>query len=207
MKYVLTAWIALTFIACGTSGKVIIPQSKTLPSEEDPYTIIWSGIGKSYLYQDGGYVRSESNDYSFEVVQRRYGNSWKSIKNLHRNHPEYDGKAGERQQTMFFAIDFSRRGDQIVSVLTSSLGNGEGISDPEFREQQLQFEATGTSMFAPYNTFRITQHYQYEEGVLRETVELFTLKNGLETPFMKIEEVASIFRPSTLAGAPTSFHD
>ncbi len=197
--------IAILLASCSTSSKFIIPTSKTLPSIEDNYSIIWVGIGESYLYIEGEYVRSESNDYSFEVVQRRYGNSWKSIKNMHRIHPDYDGKAGEREQTMFFAIDFSKEGDEIVSKLSSSLGNGTGISDNEFREQTIQFSADGISSMAPFNTYRITQHYNYEKGQLMETVELFKLKDGVETPFAKIEEKASIFRPTKLESAPTKF--
>jgi hypothetical protein len=202
--YLLTA-VAIFLTACSTSNNIIIPTNNTLPSTEDNYTILWVGSGESYAYIDGKYQRSESNDYSFEVVQRRYGNSWKSIKNMHRIHPDYDGKAGEREQSMFFAIDFSNQDGEIVSTVHSSLGNGKGVSDNEFREQVIQFQLVGISSLAPYNSMRITQHYQYEQGQLLETVELFKLANGTETPFVKIEEKAVIFRPVNLDGAPTEF--
>ena len=195
----------IIFASCTTSKQVIIPTSKTLPSNDDNYIIIWSGIGESYLYKNNQYIRSETNDYSFEVVQRRYNNKWKSVKNMHRIHPDYDGKAGKREQTMFFELDFSKKGNRIVSTLNSSLGDGEGNSDNEFRKQKIQFSINGISSFAPYNTMRITQHYKYEEGVLLETVELFKLKKGKEKPFAKIEEKAFIFRPTNLDGAPTIF--
>ncbi len=206
-KFSLIAAVAIaTFLtSCGTSEKIVVPLSKTLPSIDDNYTIVWVGKGESYIYKDGKYVRSESNDYSFEVVQRRYGHTWKSIKNMHRIHPDYNGKAGPREHTMYFEIAFSKQGDKIVSKVNSSLGNGTGVSDNEFREQQLQFTADGVSSFAPYNTYRITQHYKYEEGMLLETVELFKLKDGKETPFAKIEEKAQIFRPVKLEQAPTKF--
>jgi len=208
MKNLLVLLVVLPTIllsSCSTSKEVIIPISSTLPSNDDNFTIIWSGTGEAYTYVDGQYVRSNSNDYSFEVVQRRYGNTWKSVKNMHRIHPEYNGKAGAREQTMFFEIDFSKKGNQIFSRLNSSLGVGEGTSDNEFREQQLQFSVDGISSFAPYNTMRITQHYKYEDGILLETVELFKLKDGIEEPFAKIEEKASIFRPTILKDAPTIF--
>lgn len=196
----------VTFLtSCKTSNKVIVPISKELPSTHDNYTIVWVGTGKSYVYLDGKYVRNESNDYSFEVVQRRYSNTWKSIKNMHRIHPDYDGKAGEREQTMFFEIKFSKQGEQIVSEINSSLGKGAGVSDNEFREQTIQFSAEGVSSFAPYNTYRITQQYKYEEGVLIETVELFKLEDDKETPFAKIQEKAYIFRPTKLDNAPAKF--
>ena len=197
--------IATFLTSCGTSNKIIIPLSKTLPSIDDNYTIVWVGKGESYVYLDGKYVRNESNDYSFEVIQRRYGNKWKSVKNMHRIHPDYDGKAGKREQTMFFGIDFSEQDGKILSTINSSLGSGKGVSDIEFREQTIQFAAKGVSSFAPYNTYRITQHYKYEEGLLLETVELFKIKDGKEIPFAKIEEKAYIFRPTNLENAPTKF--
>lgn len=199
--------IATFLTSCGTSEKIIVPLSKTLPSIDDNYSIVWVGKGESYIYLNGKYERNESNDYAFEVVQRRYGNTWKSIKGMHRVHPDYDGKAGKREQTMFFEIKFSKQNDKIISELNSSLGKGTGVSDVEFREQSLQFSADGVSSFAPYNTYRITQHYKYEEGMLLETVELFKLKDGIETPFAKIEEKAYIFRPTKLDNAPTKFEE
>ena len=189
--------------SCGSPNKIIVPLSSELPSVEDNYAIVWVGKGLSFLYSNGEYVRNESNDYSFEVVQRRYGNTWKSIKNMHRIHPNYDGKAGEREQTMFFNIEFTKNGKKVVSEITASLGSGSGFSDKEFREQTLQFRAEGISPYAPFNTYRITQHYKYEEGLLLETVELFKLEDGKETPFAKIEEKAHIFRPTTLESTPT----
>ena len=203
--FILATAITVFLTSCATSGKVIVPLSKTLPSIDDNYTIVWVGKGESYVFKNGKYVRSESNDYSFEVVQRRYGHTWKSIKNMHRIHPDYNGKAGPREHTMYFEIAFSKEGDKIVSKVRSSLGNGSGISDNEFREQKLQFAADGVSKFAPYNTYRITQHYKYEEGMLLETVELFKLKKGKEIPFAKIEEKAYIFRPVKLEDTPTKF--
>ena len=77
--------------------------------------------------------------------------------------------------------------------------------DQEFRQQQFQLAVDNISSFAPYNTIRITQHYQYEAGILEETVELFKLEGKTEIPFVKIEEKAFIFRPTSLEGAPTSF--
>ncbi|WP_298481267.1 hypothetical protein [uncultured Maribacter sp.] len=197
--------ITIVFASCSSSNKTIIPTSKILPTTEDNYTILWLGNGESYIYINGKYERNESNDYSFEVVQRRYGNTWKSVKNMHRIHPDYDGKSGEREQTMFFGINFTEKGNKIVSTINSSLGNGTGSTDNEFRNQTIQFSIDDISSFAPYNTMRITQHYKYEQGTLLETVELFKLKDGIETPFAKIEESAMIFRPKVLENAPTKF--
>lgn len=197
--------ILLLLASCSNTRESIIPYSPSLPSIEDNVTLVWVGQGRSYVFKEGTYVRDETNDYAFEVIQRRYGNRWESIKNMHRIHPDYDGKAGPREQTMFFRIDFSRDGDSVISQVRSSLGNGAGHSDPEFRDQCLQFSADGISTLAPYNTYRITQQYLYEAGELLETVELFKRKDGEEVPFAKVEETAVIFRPAKLDSAPTRF--
>jgi len=206
LTVLMTFIAALALSSCSSTGQSNIPESKTLLSTTDNYSIVWVGGGQAYTYVNGQYERSESNDYSFEVVQRRYGNAWKSVKNMHRIHPDYDGKSGPREQTMFFGLNFQEVDGNIVSTLKSTLGSGAGTSDKEFREQTLQFAAEGISLYAPYNTFRITQHYKYEEGLLMETVELFKLKGSLEIPFIKIEETAQIFRPVTHESAPTRFN-
>ncbi|OJJ23593.1 hypothetical protein BKI52_04320 [marine bacterium AO1-C] len=191
--------------ACSTSSKVTVPVSRALPTTQDNYTIAWLGNSEAYRYIDGKYQRDASYDYTFSVIQRRYGNTWKSIKDLHRIHPDYDGKAGERDQTMFFGIDFQQSSQGITSAIQSSLGKGSGKSDKEFREQSFVLKFENISSFAPYNTMRITQHYQYEKGILLETVELYKVKNEKEVPFMKMEEKAEIFRPARLGEAPTVF--
>lgn len=198
--------VLLVFLAaCSTRQDHAIPLSVQLPSTADNYSIIWVGTGKAYRFENGEYLRTEANDYAFEVIQRRYDNAWHSIKNMHRLHPDYDGQAGEREQTLFFGMDFTASDNEVVSAIRSSLGEGRGVSDAEFRQQVMTIDLAHVSAFAPFNTMRITQHYQYEEGLLVETVDLFKAENGKEIPFVRIEEEAVIFRPTRLAKAPTFF--
>lgn len=195
----------LILTACNSNKHSITPLNSQLPNTTDNYTILWVGTGKSYIYNNGQYHRSPSTDYGFEVVQRRYKNTWQSTKNMHRIHPDYNGKAGPRDQNMYFGIEFSKDGNKLISQIKSSLGQGSGISDIEFRDQTLVLSIDNISSFSPYKTMRITQNYQYENGVLEETVELFKLKNGKEIPFVKIEEKAKMFRPTQFNQAPTHF--
>ena len=69
--------LALFLASCGTTQQSGIPSSDQLPQITDNYSIVWVGTGESFLFKDGKYIRTESNDYAFEVVQRRYANSWK----------------------------------------------------------------------------------------------------------------------------------
>lgn len=189
----------------GTSQKTIIPLNKSI-EPDDTYTIIWNGISKAYRYEKESWNRDESYDYQFNVVQKRYENHWKSIKTLHRIHPDYDGKAGERDQTMYFEVIYKTMKEQAVqSEIQASIGNGTGTSDAEFRVSELIMYVPNPSRFLPYNKFRITQNYDYEAGKLTETVELLLEKDGKDIPFMKNEETALIFIKSKLDNAPTRF--
>lgn len=188
------------------SKKTIIPLT-TQVVVEDTYTIIWNGTSLAYRYVDGNWERAANYDYQFSVMQKRYDNLWKSVKTLHRMHPDYDWKAGERDQTMYFELAFSSRNDSVISDLTSSLGKGKGFTDKEFRKQTIEFKVDDLSSFVPYDHMRITQQYNYEQGVLTETVFLFKVKDGKEIPFMKNEETAYFYMKGKLDKAPTTFNN
>ena len=191
--------------SCSSTKPNVIPLTSSVPTTSDNYTIIWLGTGTSYRFTEGAYQADPTYDYTFSVTQRRYEGIWKSIKDLHRLHPDYDGVAGPRDQTMYFEIAFEQVETVLQTRLETSLGKGSGESDLTFRNQTLEVVLDGISSMAPYNMLRITQEYKYEDGLLLETVELFKRKNGVDTPFMKIEEKAEIFRPAKLEREPMSF--
>jgi len=196
---------SMILVSCSSSKQIIVPLSDSIELD-DTYTIIWKGISKAYRYENGQWLRAENYDYQFNVVQKRYDNHWKSVKSLNRIHPDYDGKAGNRDQTMYFEVAYKNLIDgKVQAIINSSLGNGTGTTDTEFRKSVLTMYVPNASKFMPYNKFRITQNYNYEEGVLTETVELIKEKDGKETPFMKNEETALIFIKSKLDKAPTTF--
>lgn len=208
-KSISCAWgLALIMLGgCTTNAqKVVVPVSDTAVIE-DTYTIIWNGSSLAYRFVDGSWQRESNYDYVFDVVQKRYSDTWKSTKSLHRLHPDYDGKAGDRSQAMYFEVTY-RLGEvanKLTSMIASSLGQGKGYSDDEFRRQTFEFKVTGISRFAPYDHIRITQNYDYEAGVLEETVLLFKKKNSEEIPFMKNEETAYFYMKGKLDKAPTTF--
>jgi hypothetical protein len=199
----LSGSVLLGFSGCASADKAIIPMSKQL-LVEDTYTIIWNGSSKAYRFVDQSWQRAENYDYQFNVIQKRYKEQWKSVKTLQRIHPEYDGKAGERNQTMYFDLTFLFKDSQYTSVLNSSLGTGTGTSDLEYRSQSIEFKVEGISSLAPYDHIRITQTYKYEEGILEETVLLFKKKGNTETPFMKNEEKAFFYTKGHLTSAPST---
>lgn len=201
------ALLLLVVTGCSSSNQVIVPLSRSVLLD-GTYTMIWNGISKAYRYENGQWVRAESYDYQFDVVQKRYDNHWKSVKSLHRIHPDYDGKAGNRDQTMYFEVAYRKLADQTIQAsINSSLGNGTGTTDHGFRKSVLTMYVPGAGRFMPYNKFRITQHYKYEEGMLVETVELIKEQDGKEIPFMKNEETALIFIKSKLDNPPTTYKE
>lgn len=206
-KWLYPAVAAAMMVAgsCSTTQKSTIPLGTVLELD-DTYTIVWNGVSKAYRYDNGQWLRAEDYDYQFDVVQKRYNKQWKSVKSLHRIHPDYDGKAGDRDQTMYFEVAYSALAEgRVQASILSSIGSGTGSTDREFRESVLTMYVPSPSRFLPYNKFRITQHYQYEQGMLTETVELIKEEEGKETPFMKNEETALIFVKSKLEKAPTIF--
>ncbi|MEI7725593.1 MAG: hypothetical protein WCK09_10845 [Bacteroidota bacterium] len=202
LLFAITAILWMT--NCVFAQKVIIPLTDTVLIE-DTYTIIWNGTSTAYRFVNDNWERAAGYDYQFSVMQKRYDNQWKSVKTLHRMNPGYDGKAGQRDQTMYFELVYHSRNDSVICDLNSSLGNGKGFSDNEFRNQTIEFKVENISKFAPYDHIRITQKYKYEQGVLEETVFLFKKKDGKEIPFMKNDERAYFYMKGKLDKAPTTF--
>ncbi len=160
--------------------------------------IVWVGTGVTFRYKGGEWVRTPSQDYDFLVRQFRYETHWESLKIQNRTHEEYDGSAGPADQQHFFFIeyDLGSTGDNYGITLRSSYGAGEGISSKDFTRAVLELDAEGVHRLAPYNRFRITQEYDYDEGRLFEIVELFDLnEDGNELPFVRIEERAVMYFP------------
>jgi hypothetical protein len=204
--FVVLAAIAVIFLSSCTSAKKITIPLDSKVSFEDTYTIIWNGYSKAFVHQDGGWQRAETFDYYFDVIQKRFDKEWKSVKSLHRIHPKYNGKAGKRDQTMYFSVNYENLQNSIVNgKIFSSLGNGILKTDNEFRNSTMDIDIKGANMFMPYNKIRITQLYDYEKGKLTETVILLKLKNGKETLFMKNEEEAYFYIKGKLEKAPTKF--
>jgi hypothetical protein len=211
IQLTLTAFVAITTLAtlfltsCSTTKKVTIPvNSRT--AFEDTYTIIWNGYSKAFVHKNGDWLRAETFDYYFDVIQKRYDKEWKSVKSLHRIHPDYNGKAGKRDQTMYFGVNYINLLNKVVNgKINSSLGIGTLKTDNEFRNSTIEIDLKDANMFMPYNKIRIMQQYDYENGKLTETVLLLKVKNGKETPFMKNEEEAYFYIKGKLNSAPTKF--
>lgn len=166
-------------------------------------TLVWSGRGEAERLEGGAWRRVPEFDYDFTVVQHRYPGHWESAKTMRRLHPAYDGSAGPREQVLGFRLAYRpAAGGRVACQVDATLGSGQGTTDPEFRAAVLELDA-GTSRFAPFDTYRITQDYRYEEGRLLETVELFRRGPAGEAPWVRIREEATLFAPRAFEAPPT----
>ncbi len=195
----------LVATACGGAPRPL-PLSDRAFAEGEP-TLVWVGRGECERYAAGTWVRAPEFDYDFVVVQRRHADHWESIKEMHRRHPGYDGSAGPRDQTLHFhiALPDARGGASARHplVVRSTLGAGEGETDAEFRESVLVLRADVSSM-APFDTYRITQRYRYEDAALDEQVELLRRDaSGAETPWVRNVERATLFAVHRFEEPPT----
>jgi hypothetical protein len=172
------------------------PLPLTEKAEKPLRTAVYVGMGDAYRFVRGEWERLPSYDYEFTVVQRFHEDGWESIKEIHRRHPDYDGRAGDRDQTLYFRVKTGpAEGNSWTLHVQSSWGQGRGTADADLSNIVVEFSPV-ISRFAPFNTFRITQKFSYDEGRLRETVELFKEKEGSESPFMRIEEEADLYLPA-----------
>lgn len=199
---VLTATLAAAASGCG-HGRPSVPAGMTLAAGAPTRplaTLVWLGRGAAERLIDGVWRRVPTFDYEFSVEQHRWADHWESVKTLRRTDPAYDGSAGPRVQVLFFRIELGPRGLGVDYRIQSTLGDGVGHADPEFREAVIELRAD-VSRFAPFDRYRITQHYRYEQGTLDEVVEL---ADG-DRPWVRNLEQARLFAPTAVAAiAPPS---
>lgn len=154
---------------------------------------VLAGRGEAYRFDDGRWIRLPSYDYEFSVVQRFLDDGWESMKVIHRRHPAYDGRAGARDQTLYFRVQREETSPGAVLLrAVSTMGSGEGKADSSLTHISIDFRP-GISRFAPFNTYRITQEIGNDR--VAETIELLKITAGREIPFMKMIEEAVVFEP------------
>jgi hypothetical protein len=175
--------------------------SSPLPQTEAPAPVpvsssAFAGHARAFRFVKGAWVASPEYDYDFIVLERRFADRWETIKEIHRRHPRYDGRAGPRDQTVWFAVRTSPAADGGSDLaIDGTLGRGSGHERPGGEGTVLELAYAKRGWFVPFDTVRIRQERQAVDGRFRETVELVSRKDGRETPFMKMEEEGLVYRP------------
>jgi len=179
------------------------PQAERV--EQPQKVLTWVGAGTAYAWQDGEWQRDATQDYEFSVVQRRYDRYWKSVKTMHRRHPDYDGSAGPRDQVHYFRVNFDERKDgRVPLTLTSSMGAGSGHTDKAYKSVRFDLELDAPTIaqwFMPYNRLKFDQTYDYAGGALREEIVLVKADGERERPAFRIVESARLFASGKMAEA------
>jgi hypothetical protein len=192
--------LLLLAVLCGVllsgcaSSRSALPLTENLQQKPDEI-VLYAGIGEAYRFMDKQWQRMPSYDYEFNIVQKRYTDRWETIKEIHRRHPEYDGRAGARDYTLYFAVKKRDAGEGYALEVESSWGRGQGTADKSMKHVRFEFSPENISRFAGFNSYRITQQFRYDEGRILETVELFKQEEAREVPFMMMKEEAGIFLP------------
>ncbi len=172
-----------------------------LPLTEGPppaplSSVVFAGHARAYRWEKGAWAAAPGYDYDFLVLERRFAEHWEAVKEIHRRNPHYDGRAGPRDETLWFTV---REAPASVGgfdlAVETSVGNGSGHETADGEGVAFELKSARTGWFIPFDTIRIRQERPAHEGRLEETVELFSRKKGLEAPFMKMEEEGTVYRP------------
>jgi len=178
------------------STKSTLPTVEELPAPSSSSKVL-AGRGRAFRHAKGVWVAAPAYDYEFVVVERRYADRWETTKEIHRRHPKYDGRAGPRDQALWFLVRTSPApGGGLDLAVEGTLGRGTGHEKPGGAGTVLELSRGTKSFFVPFDAIRIRQEPADADGLFRETVELFSRKDGTEVPFMKMEEEGLVYVPA-----------
>ena len=183
------------FLAGCSSTRSPLPLTDSPPVVPSSSSV-FVGHARAFRFAEGAWVAAPDHDYDFLVLERRFADHWEAVKEIHRRHPKYDGRAGPRDQTLYFSVRMSPASDGGYDlVVDSSLGRGSGHEKAGSRGLDLEIAYAGKGWFVPFDTIRIRQERPVVNGRIQETVELFSKGKGAEFPFMKMEEEGRVYRP------------
>ena len=171
----------------------------TLPLTDQPpataqTSSVFVGNGRASRFVDGSWIRLPEQDYELILLERRFADRWEVIKELHRRHPRYDGSAGPRDQTLYFLVRTKPAGDRGLDlIIEGTLGSGTGHETAD-GGVLLELAPTAKGWFVPFDMIRISQTRTGTQAGFEEFVELFSVREGHEIPFMRIQEEGSIYR-------------
>jgi len=157
---------------------------------------VFVGYARASRFVNGNWVPVPEYDYEFLLLERRFASRWETIKEIHHHHPRYDGGAGPRDQTLYFAVrTFPAADGGLDLAAEGTLGTGKGHEGPGGDGLVIELASAERRWFVPFDTIRIRQTRGPNKGRVEEVVELFSRKDGREIPFMKMKEEGIVYRP------------
>jgi len=156
---------------------------------------VFVGYAWASHFANGNWTQVSEYNYEFLVLERRFNDRWEVIKEIHRRHPRYDGRAGPRDQTLYFVVRTSPAVDGGFDLaVEGTLGAGKGHEAPG-GGLVLELVPAERGWFVPFDTIRIRQSRETTYGRLEEVVELFSRRGGKEIPFMRMREEGIVYQP------------
>lgn len=189
----LLAGLIMMLVAC-SSPRTHLPVTEGEGDVERSSTV-FVGHARAFRFAEGRWLPLPEQDYNFMVLEKRYADRWEVIKEIYHRHPGYDGRAGAREQTLFFVVRTSAAADSGLDLaVEGSLGSGRGHETADGL-LFMELAAARRGWFIPFDTIRIRQRRGVMHSRLEEEVELFLRKAGGEVPFMKLLEEGVIYKP------------
>ncbi len=156
---------------------------------------VFVGYAQASRFADGSWIPVPEYNYEFFLLEKRFADHWEAIKEIHRRDPKYDGRAGPRDQTLYFAVQTSPAADGGLDLKgEGTLGTGRGHEGPDGK-LVIELTPAEKGWFVPFDTIRIRQ--TRADCRIEEVVELFSKGEGREIPFMKMEEKGIVYQPAT----------
>lgn len=191
--------IVLLVLAFPLAACTSLRPSLPLTDVEPPVALsstVFAGYARASRFVDGSWMPVPEFNYEFLVLERRFAGRWEAVKEIHYRHPRYDGRAGPRDQTIYFAVRTSPAADRGLDLaVEGTLGAGKGHEDADGSGLVLELASAQRGWFVPFDTIRIRQNRGTAGGRIAEIVELFSRRDGREVPFMKMEEEWAVYRP------------
>jgi hypothetical protein len=192
LRYLL--FIVLSPLAACTSLSTPLPLTE-VPPRTAVSSRVFVGYAWASHFAKGNWAQVPEYNYEFLVLERRFGDRWEVIKEIHRRHPRYDGRAGPRDQTLYFIVRTSPAVDGGLDLaVEGTLGAGRGHEEPD-GGLVLELASAEKGWFVPFDTIRIRQNRGATYGRLEEVVELFARRGGKEIPFMRMREEGIVYQP------------
>ena len=188
--------VVFPLVACANLHTPL-PLTDTPPSAALSSSV-FLGYAQAFRFLNGSWVPVPEYDYEFLLLEKQFANRWETIKEIHRLNPRYDGRAGPRDQTLYFVVQTSPAADGGLDlVVKGTLGTGKGHEEPG-GGLVIELASAERGWFVPFDTIRIRQTRGPAKGRVEEVVELFSRKDGREVPFMKMHEEGTIYRSVAL---------
>ncbi len=193
LRYVLFI-LVFPLVACANLHTSLpltdVPPPAGLSSE------VFVGYAQASRFVNGKWVPVPEYDYEFLLLERRFPGHWETIKEIHHRNPRYDGRAGPRNQTLYFFVRTSPAADGGIDLVAEgTLGSGKGHEEPGSGGLVIELTSAERGWFVPFDTIRIRQTRGPARGRVEEVVELLSRKDGRGIPFMRMHEEGIIYRP------------